>query len=129
VRYSTAEGLSSTLLTSITEDRQGIIYIAGARGLDALDPETGRVRHFDVADGLASGDVMASICDRNGTLWFGAKNGLSRLMPGLAQVSGPPAVRITQVRVTGIPRALSGLGEQSVSGLRLEPAENYLDIE
>lgn len=128
-RYSTRDGLSSDVTTSLVEDQAGIIYIAGARGIDALDPESGRIRHFDSADGLAGGDVFASLCDRAGVVWFGATHGVSRLLPAARQTQAPRSVRIMDLRIAGVPVPLPATGEQTISGLTLDPDQNHLDLE
>jgi signal transduction histidine kinase len=129
IRYSTRQGLASDLIKSIVVDQQGAVYIAGARGIDALDPETGVIRHFGEAEGLAAGDVAASFCDRSGVLWFGTTTGLSRLVPGVARKREPPAVRITRLRVAGVVAPISALGEQNISGLTLNPDQNHIDVD
>ena len=43
-RYTTADGLSSNLVTTISEDAMGRIYLGTPTSVDRLDPETGRVR-------------------------------------------------------------------------------------
>jgi signal transduction histidine kinase/ligand-binding sensor domain-containing protein len=127
--YSTKRGLSSDLIKSLVEDQSGTIYIAGARGIDALDPETNFVRHFTAADGLASGDVSAALCDRSGNLWFGATTGLSRLVRGKPRKASSPPIRITRLRIAGVNRSLSGLGEEAISELQLPSDSNHIDID
>ena len=80
-RYGTAEGLSSSNVQCIVEDRWGRIYFGTSRGIDRLDPATGRIRHFTTSDGLASGYVVAAARDESGALWFGTHDGVSRLVP------------------------------------------------
>ncbi len=84
INYTTAQGLSSNSTEAITEDLQGRIYVGTGRGLDQLDPETGRIKHFTTADGLPGGAMNAAFRDRNGTLWFGTQKGLSRFVQASA---------------------------------------------
>lgn len=56
ITYTTADGLSSNEVTTVTGDRGGRIYIGTGRGIDRLDPATGRVKHYTIADGLPLGD-------------------------------------------------------------------------
>lgn len=37
-----------------------------------------QVKHFSVNDGLAQGNVMGMLQDRNGLIWFSTWNGLSK---------------------------------------------------
>lgn len=128
-RYSVRQGLASDLINSIVEDRTGTLYVAGARGVDALDPETNLIRHFGAADGLAAGDIAATLCDSSGALWFGAKTGLSRLALPRARRAQPPPVYITRLRIAGVARPLSGLGDQAISELTLNPEQNHIDVD
>ncbi|HZE69724.1 MAG TPA: two-component regulator propeller domain-containing protein, partial [Pyrinomonadaceae bacterium] len=64
--YTRVTGLSSNSAEVITEDDDGKIYVATGRGLDRVNPETGRVSHFTAADGLAGGDLLAAFRDRHG---------------------------------------------------------------
>jgi ligand-binding sensor domain-containing protein len=82
--YAIVQGLSSDSAGVITEDTNGRIYVGTGRGLDRLDPETGRVNHFTGADGLAGGDLLAAFRDRDGALWFGAqKSGSSNYIQNI----------------------------------------------
>jgi len=128
VSYTTAEGLSSNSTEALTEDTTGRIYVSTGRGLDRLDPSTGRFKHFTTADGLVDGPMRAAFRDPYGTLWFGTGKGLSRLFPGTEHLSAPPPVMITGLSVVGENQHVSALGE-SVASLRdLKSNENQLQI-
>ncbi|MBK9925060.1 MAG: PAS domain S-box protein [Anaerolineales bacterium] len=84
------ESLASNNVASIVEAPDGTFWIAtggfglhGA-GLDNLDPQTGKVKHFtyDLKDehSLSGNDVMSLWLDPDGALWIGTwANGLSRM--------------------------------------------------
>jgi ligand-binding sensor domain-containing protein/signal transduction histidine kinase len=127
--YMIAQGLSSNNTAVITEDLQGHIYVGGGKGLDRLDPATGRVQHFTTADGVGSGSFLAAFRDRRGVLWFGMSSGLARLVPTPDRPATPPPTLITGVRVSGIPQPMSALGEQDVSLPDLGPDRNQLQID
>ena len=129
VSYTTSQGLSSNKTEIITEDDLGHIYVGGSRGLDRLDPLTGRVKHFTVADGLVPGLFVAALRDRHGVLWFGMSSGLARLAPVDETPSAPPPVLISGVRVSGVPHLVSALGEQETSLPDLAPGRNQLQID
>jgi ligand-binding sensor domain-containing protein/two-component sensor histidine kinase len=129
VSYTTSQGLSSNNTEVITEDDLGHIYVGGARGLDRLDPSTGRVKHFTVADGLAPGLFLAALRDRHGVLWFGMSSGLARLAPVAETPPAPPPVLISGVRVSGVPQSISALGEQETALPDLAPVRNQLQID
>jgi signal transduction histidine kinase/streptogramin lyase len=129
VSYSVANGLSSNQATCVTEDNWGMIYVGTGRGLDKLDPVTGRIRHYSTADGLASSFVNVSLRHTDGSLWFGTLQGLSRLIPQVERATGPPSVFVTAVRVAGIPYAIPELGAASVAGPELGPTQNNIQID
>ena len=81
VHYTVKEGLSSDQITCITEDQFGRIYLGTGLGVDRLEPESGRIKRFTLADGLPNGFVNVAFRDRSNTLWFGTLQGLSKLSP------------------------------------------------
>ena len=105
------------------------MYFGTARGLDQLDLQTKRVRHYTKADGLASSAVTVAFRDRQGALWFGTDLGLSRLVPGPDPPQQPPPILISALRIAGNSQPISALGETEVSGLVLSPAQNQLSID
>jgi len=129
VNYTTHQGLASDHAWSLTEDLRGRIYVGGERGIDVLEPDTGRMSHFSLTDGLALGDPFALFCDHTGAIWYGATMGLSRLPAKPEPAPAVPPVRITALRVAGDARPISALGATSLSGLQMEANENRLDVE
>ena len=129
IAYSMAQGLSSNSVNCITEDGYGRLYVGTARGLDRLDPATGRVKPFTTADGLISGEVLVSFRDRKGDLWFGGKGGLSRLSPQPDPPSLPPPILITSLLIAGQTQPISALGEIEIAPLELGADKNQLQID
>ena len=127
--YTTAQGLSSDATQVITEDLYGRIYVATGRGLDQLNPETGRVKHFTTDDGLAPGNVIAAFRDRSGALWFGTHRGLSRFVPVPIKDTRPPPILITGLNVAGEHRTVSAFGETDIALPDLAPDRNQLQID
>ena len=127
--YTTANGLSTNSIDVITADVQGRIYLGTGRGLDELNPETGRVKHFTTADGLASGGFLSAFRDRNGTLWFGMHGGLSRFIPAMEDRIPPPPIIITGLRISGSTRTVSALGENEMRLSDLSSIQNELQID
>lgn len=128
--YSTKDGLSSNNVRAITEDHFGRIYFWTSRGVDRLDPDTGKVRRYTEAEGLgpAFADNNVAFCDHQGRLWFGLE-GLSRLDPQPDRPQHAPPIRITGIRIHGAARRVSELGESKISGLVLQPSDNQVQIE
>ena len=133
VAYSSAHGLSGEGVGCITDDQFGRLYLCrGSGSVDRLDPTTGRVRHYTTADGLSGGILTSAYRDRrdpNGGLWFGAYNGLFRLLPELDGEPSPPDVLIATVRVGGENYLCSDLGQSDIARFELEPDQNHLQIE
>jgi hypothetical protein len=55
--YTVRDGLASDSVRSISEDPWGRIHLGTARGVDQLDPKTGRIPHFTTADGLSNNEI------------------------------------------------------------------------
>ncbi len=128
-RYTTAQGLSSNNTEVITDDLEGRIYVGGGRGLDQLDPVTGRVKHFTTAEGLAPGAFLAAFRDRNGELWFGTTLGLSRFRPASDESVTSPPILIIGLQVAGSRQVVSALGENEILLSDLTANQNQLEID
>lgn len=126
--YTSVNGLSSNSIDVITEDLNGRIYAGGGRGVDELDPSTGRVKHFTTADGLASGAFLSALRDGSGTLWFGMHGGLSHFVPGREERTSPPPIIITGLRTAGSMQTVSALGEKEMILNDLPANQNELQI-
>ncbi len=129
INYGMAEGLSSNDARCFTEDQWGRIYIGTVRGVDRLNPSTGGVKHFTLADGLSADFVISALRDRRGWLWFGTWKGLSRLIPEPDRPAAAPPVLITGLRVAGVARPVSELGQTEVTGLELASNQNQIQID
>jgi ligand-binding sensor domain-containing protein/signal transduction histidine kinase len=75
-----------TNVNSIYKDAAGYLWVGGgASGLDRLDERTGRVKHYRYnpgdPNGLMSNNVFTIYGDRNGHMWVGQQNGISRFDP------------------------------------------------
>ena len=129
VRYTTAQGLASNTVYSITDDLEGRVYLGMTSGVDRLDPVTGAVKHVALPDGLAGREVEVAFCDRQGTLWFGTSQGLVSFVPPPDRPGSPPAVFIGGLRISGVQRSISELGETHVPALEVGPNQNQVQID
>jgi ligand-binding sensor domain-containing protein len=127
--YTTENGLASNDVSSITEDRNRRLYVATSRGVDRLDPSTGRIKHYAGADGIGDGDVTAAFRDHSGDLWFGTYHGVARLSPETERTASPPSIWISGVRVAGLSRFDSEFGEAHPPELRLGSNSSHVRIE
>ena len=114
---------------TIDEDVDGRIYVGHARGVDRIDPKTGNIRHFTVADGLKDSAVALSYCDREHDLWFVSLLGISRLTPRPERPPTPPKILVTGLRIAGSPGRMSALGETRVPDLTLGPDQQNIEID
>jgi signal transduction histidine kinase/ligand-binding sensor domain-containing protein len=71
----------SDLPLSLMCDRQDNLWIAGSNGLYMYSP-SGSLRRYDTRDGLPDPFVRSVWQDRDGNIWAGTNNGLSRLEKG-----------------------------------------------
>jgi len=129
INYSTANGLSSDAVWSITEDDKGRIYFGTSKGLDQFDPATGAMRHFTSENGLAADWVNYCLKDHLGNIWVGTTSGVSRLDPREERRASLPPIYLSRVRVAGEELALSETGAVSLPALTLTAAQNNLLIE
>jgi PAS domain S-box-containing protein len=127
--YTTTEGLSSNHVTCVTEDQWGRIYIGTGRGLDRLDPATGRIKQYTVADGLADSFVQVAYRDARGTLWFGTYQGLTRVIPEPDHLRPPAPALISGLRIAGFAYPISDLGTTEIPMLELNPGQNNIEID
>jgi signal transduction histidine kinase/ligand-binding sensor domain-containing protein len=131
VSFTRKQGLATNAVRALTEDRWGRMYLASTRGIDRLDPATGRIRHFTAADGFPNNFVQAAHRDAQGTLWFGTLQGLARFEPSLdppASAAAPP-VWISGVWVDGFSHPVSELGDAEVGGLEIPPGRHQLQVD
>lgn len=124
-----AERLASNAVYCIVEDRAGGIYACTAKGVDRLNPTTGGIKHFSVADGLAHGVLTSALRDTSGDLWFATMQGLSRLSPAADRAPAVPSVRITDLRVGRDRYPVSPVGETRIRRGDLQPSQNQFQVE
>lgn len=125
-----ADGLWSNNVLCLTEDAQGNLYAGNNRGVDRLNPATGRINHYSAADGLAPGPVLAAWRDLRGALWFVTAQAVSRLIPSPNETSAAaPPIFINNVRVAGATRRGSAQGETAMPALELAAGENNVSID
>jgi ligand-binding sensor domain-containing protein/signal transduction histidine kinase len=127
--YGTAQGLSGNDADAITEDLYGRIYVGTGHGLDRLDPQTGNVKHFTTADGLAPGKVTAAFRDRSGMLWLTTTKGISRYVPAPETPAKAPRILISGLRVGNQSQTVSALGERDLRLADLPANHNQLQID
>jgi ligand-binding sensor domain-containing protein/two-component sensor histidine kinase len=127
--YSTANGLTSGIIRSIAADNFRRLYLGTSRSVDRFDPATGRIKRYTNADGLAADESQVAYRDRQGALWFGTWNGLSRLIPEPERPASPPPVMIDNLQIAGVRHPVSDLGETEIGNLRLGHTQNQVQVD
>ena len=80
-RSAAADSLSDDGVTSILVDRAGAIWAGTLRGLNRLDPQTGKFTAYFARDGLPSDLINGIVQDASGDLWITTGYGLSHFNP------------------------------------------------
>lgn len=128
-RYTMADGLADNEINCVAEDRWGNIYVGMGRGLDRLDADNGRIRHFKGADGLRSDDVRKIFRDSRNRFWIGTNKGLYQVSPEPESPKPVPPIFITRLIIAGEEQAISRTGEREIAELKLENNRNNLQID
>jgi ligand-binding sensor domain-containing protein len=68
--------LSDEHIVSITEDKDGLIWIGTLNGLTSFDTEKNKFVRYSKDDGLPSNETSGLLVDNFGRLWVGTTNGL-----------------------------------------------------
>jgi two-component sensor histidine kinase len=130
VNYSTADGLASNTVWSITEDDSGRMYFATGRGLDRLDPLTGHIQHMSAGEKLGGDALVECMKDSRGNIWAASNTALLRLDPRAEPDQGqPPPIYLTKLRVSGDEVPMVDAGTIHGPSLTLGPSGNDLLIE
>jgi diguanylate cyclase (GGDEF)-like protein/PAS domain S-box-containing protein len=104
-RYDQQQGLPDNTVYCMLDDARGMLWFSTNLGIARLDPRTGMVRAFDLADGLQGDEYNAGAClrTREGKLVFGGSSGFDVLNPAAFRRDPlKPDVVITDMRVGGV---------------------------
>jgi ligand-binding sensor domain-containing protein/two-component sensor histidine kinase len=127
VRYTSAGGPHNGGSWCFAEDAAGMIYAGGVRGVDRIDPATGRIDHL--LPGEAHTNTLSALVGSDGRIWFGGTRGVLQFTPQSTQSRTPPNVRLRAVRVAGVEWPLSPLGSARIAGIRTDASNNRVEIE
>ena len=98
------------------------------RGLNRIEPETGRVKIYTQEDGLPGNIISQCYKNADGTLWFSSNNSLIQLVPNADKPSKQPPVFIDGISVNGTSRNVSELGETEIQNLEFASDERQIQI-
>lgn len=125
--WGMAEGLSSDTVWALGADDAGRIYAGTSRGLDRLDPQTGRIRHFGPSDGLSGAIINSIVRDDHGRFWIGTNGGISVLDPRReVDAAMPPPAYISRVAIAGQDLSLPESGARRLGELELPWGRNSI---
>jgi diguanylate cyclase (GGDEF)-like protein/PAS domain S-box-containing protein len=79
-QFSANEGLSSSNVFAINQDKQGYLWVATEDGLNRFDGKKFQPYRHDISDSNSISDnvIRKIFIDNQNTLWVGTQNGLSR---------------------------------------------------
>ena len=91
--------ISSNTISDILEDRSGILWVGSEGGINRLDRETGRFKHY-----LEGSNIQCLYEDSKGSLWTGTDKGLFRYNQNEDRFTGyfDPLAEINSFDITGI---------------------------
>jgi signal transduction histidine kinase/ligand-binding sensor domain-containing protein len=125
---SSHNGLSSSQVICLTEDRFKQVYIGTGRGINRVDAG-GHIRVFTQADGLPSNYITRCATDKKGDLWFVSQNILVRYKPEIERSLLPPPVFVDKISVNGVRQKISALGETRIELPDLAANETQIQID
>ena len=103
IHFTEKEGLPNNLIFAIEDDAQGNLWFSTDNGISKFDPETGKIKNYDISYGFTSNRFYFTGCKtENGEIYFGGPGGLTRFHPDSIKDNPyiPPIV-ITSLRIFG----------------------------
>ena len=130
INYTSADGLPSGPIITISEDDDGNQWFGTIRGLYRRDEKTGRFNLVSFGENLLSSVVSDLKKDRSGHLWASVMGAVIRINPRLLPRPAPQApVYFNRVSLAGEALALGETGIVSLSPPALAAGQNNLEIE
>lgn len=127
--YTENAGLSSNRTLSVTQDKQGLIYIGTDRDISRLNPATGEFKVLKLGRSQLQREYRSAICDADGALWFGTTEGLVKYVPQPDKPAPLPEILITGVQIEGAAQTVSAIGASEITLPTLEPQQNQIRID
>ena len=102
--YSVENGLNSSTINGVLEDETGNIWISTNRGVSRLNPDTDKIKHYNLADEVHGNELnhAAVLRSKKGRLYFGGLEGISAFYPAdIKQNNHLPNVVLTKIQSEG----------------------------
>jgi two-component sensor histidine kinase/ligand-binding sensor domain-containing protein len=129
--FTEREGLASSAIYGMLEDREQQLWISHSKGISLYKPESGQFTNFSRAHGLQGDDFIngAYLRTRSGEMLFGGSNGFNLFDPAQVRENQyVPPVRLT--RFTKFNREfLLDPPAQSVTEIELEHSDYVIGFE
>ena len=123
------KAVSGDLIKCLAEDAIGHIYACTELGVDELDPVSKSLRHYSTQDGLVKGDLEVALRDKDGAMWFGSSQGISRLVRRMGSRTQGPYIQINRLEIGGISQRIPRLGQPRVTDLTVPYGSPLLRID
>ncbi len=107
--YTVDDGLPDNAIESITEDKQGNLWIGTSSGISYFNITEENFTNYTTADGLngSSFNSSAAFTTKDGIMFFGCTNGLNYFDPDrITQLTYSPPVIITDFQILNQPAEL-----------------------
>jgi len=109
--WSTEQGLPQISILSITQDRDGFLWVGTQNGITRFDGNH-FVNYESTPDGTKLTLIQAAWADQTGHVWFGSTRGLFREQRGQFKHLGGPAVYAITGNAKGQPVLATAMGVQ-----------------
>ena len=73
--------ISNDSIRSISEDNSGNLLVGTSHGLNILDIDSGKFRHYTTNDGLPNNTIYGILVDSYNNIWMSTNSGLSKFNP------------------------------------------------
>ena len=101
-RFTQSEGLVDDDVVAIVEDDDGSLWLSTRKGLARLDPSSGAVANYGIAEGVPAGELEIGSAARTAdTLYFGGVRGLVAVPAGMPMRPAPPSPTVLTALRTG----------------------------
>ncbi|MCA0445074.1 MAG: SpoIIE family protein phosphatase [Bacteroidetes bacterium] len=131
-KFSSEDGLSGNLFSSVLEDLDGNIWVSGLTGISRItisEQNEVNIVNYDKSDGLQGGGFtsLVSGVSASGRLYFGGDNGLNGFYPGQVN-SNPPEMAFTSIYISKTDEDISDLITRMFAGETVVLSHDQNDI-
>lgn len=125
-QYRAKDGLKTEHIFDVVEDQQGMVWMSTTNLLYRLNPQTGKIDHFDKQDGLFSNSMEDgfNLSDK-GEIFIGFQNAFNFFDPAKVPFNHkPPKIALTSLKILNQERNFD-----PAQTIVLKPNENVISFE